>query len=69
MNQEKKKQTREDWVGQYEETLRKWAPSVGMDPDVAVFIEQCLNPYNMPWRDLQNMKSRVLEYYQNMGKK
>lgn len=63
------KPTREDWVGQYEETLRKWAPSVGLDPDVAVFIESVLNPYNMPWNDLQNMKARVLDYAKKYGKK
>lgn len=56
------------FVGQYEQTLRKWAPSVGLDPDLAVWIEGVLNPLNFPWRDLQNMKARVFDYWQNMGK-
>lgn len=62
-----RKRTREDWVGQYEQTLRNWAPSVGLDPDLAVWIESILNPLNFPWRDLQNMKARVYDYWQNMG--
>lgn len=53
---------KEGFVGQYEETLRKWAPSVGIDPDEAVRVERLLNPMNFPWKDLQNMKARVYEY-------
>ena len=55
------------FVGQYEQTLRKWAPSVGLDPDLAVWIEGILNPLNFHWRDLQNMKARVFDYWQNMA--
>lgn len=59
--------SRKDFVGQYEETLRRWAKIEGLDPDLCVWVESLLNPYNAPWRDLQNMKARVREYIESMS--
>lgn len=63
-----RKRRREGFVGQYEQTLRRWAPSVGIDPDRAVWVESLLNPMNFPWKDLQNMKARVQDYIENQDK-
>jgi len=63
----KNKQERKEFVGQYEQTLRRWAPGVGLDPDLCVWVQNVLNPMNFPWRDLQNMKSRVQDYIETMG--
>ena len=49
-------------MGTYERSLRQWAPVHGIDPDEAVRVERLLNPYNFPWRDLQNMRSRVFRF-------
>ena len=51
-----------DFVGTYERSLRDWASTYNVDPDEAVRVHNLLNPYNFPWRDLSNMRTRVFAF-------
>lgn len=50
------------WVNSWEQSLRAWAYSVGLDPDEAVRVERMLNPIGAEWKDFANMRRRVFEF-------
>lgn len=58
----KKRLKGKPFVNSWSIVVERWAPSVGLDPRKAVFVEKVLNPYGGEWDDLGNMKARIYKF-------